>query len=199
MPVISLSSYKGGVSKTTSSIHLATLFSQDASTLLIDSDPNRSATTWARPGGLPFQVCGDREAPKLLRKQNFDYIIIDTPARPSDVEVEELARGCDLLIIPTPPDTLSLDATALLSQALPEDSNWRVLLSMIPPRPQKDGEQAMEALQSNGFPVFTRGIRLYKAYKEAATQGCPVHGVKGGGVPWRDWTSLKSEVLEALA
>ena len=95
MPIISLSSFKGGVAKTTSAICLASLFCEDGATLVIDADPNRSATTWALTGGLPFQVCGEKEAAKLMRSRSFEFIIFDTPARPNDVEVEELARGCD--------------------------------------------------------------------------------------------------------
>ena len=198
MPIISLSSFKGGVAKTTSAICLASLFCEDGTTLVIDADPNRSATTWARPGGLPLQVCGEKEAAKLMRKQSFDYIIFDTPARPNDVEVEELARGCDLLIVPTPPDLLSMDAMALMAKSLPPDANWRVLLTMVPPPPQKDGIEAMEALRTQGYPVFSRGIRFYKAYKDAVTQGVPVYKVRGGKVAWRDWTELKNEVIQAL-
>ncbi|SRR5579883_59199 len=198
MPIISLSSFKGGVSKTTSAICLASLFCSDGATLVIDADPNRSATTWSRPGGLPFQVCGEKEAAKLMRQQSFEFIIFDTPARPNDVEVEELARGCDLLVVPTPPDLLGIDAMALMAKSLPADANWRVLLSMVPPPPQKDGLEAMEALKAQGYPVFSRGIRLYKAYKDAVTLGVPVHKVKGGKVAWRDWTELKKEVLQAI-
>ena len=183
------------MSKTTSAIHLAALL--DGNNLVIDSDPNRSASTWAKRGNLPFKVCGDMEAAKLLRSHSFDWIIIDTPARPNDAEVEELARGCDLLITPTTPDTLGLDAMVLLARSLPKSANWRVLLTMVPPRPQKDGEQAMEVLTSNGFPVFSRGIRFYKAYKDAATAGTPVHAVKGGKVPWSDWKAIKNEILKA--
>jgi len=42
MPIISLSSFKGGVAKTTSAICLASLFCSDGATLVIDADPNRS-------------------------------------------------------------------------------------------------------------------------------------------------------------
>ena len=198
MPIISLSSFKGGVSKTTSAICLATLFSEDGATLVIDADQNRSASTWARPGNLPFQVCGEKEAAKLMRKQRFEFIIFDTPARPTETEVEELARGCDLLIIPTPPDLLGIDAMALMAKSLPPETNWRVLLTMIPPPPQKDGQEAMEALVSQGYPVFSRGIRFYKAYKDAVTSGVPIYKVRGGKVAWRDWAEIKNEVIQAL-
>ncbi|MHC5748478.1 MAG: ParA family protein [Nostoc sp.] len=198
MPIISLSSFKGGVSKTTSAICLASLFCDDGATLVIDADPNRSATTWARPGGLPFQVCGEKEAAKLMRTQKFEFIIFDTPARPNDVEVEDLARGCDLLIVPTPPDLLGMDAMALMAKSLPPDTNWKVLLTMIPPPPQRDGEEAMSALKTQGYPVFSRGIRFYKAYKDAVTSGVPVYKVRGGKVAWRDWTEIKNEVIQAI-
>jgi chromosome partitioning protein len=198
MPIISLSSFKGGVAKTTSAICLASLFCEDGATLVIDADPNRSATTWARPGGLPFQVCGEKEAAKLMRQHSFDFIIFDTPARPNDVEVEELARGCDLLVVPTPPDLLSMDAMALMAKSLPPDTNWRVLLTMVPPPPQKDGMEAMEALLAQGYPVLSRGIRFYKAYKDAVTLGVPVYKVRGGKVAWRDWTEVKNEVVRAI-
>ncbi|NJM20518.1 MAG: ParA family protein [Richelia sp. RM2_1_2] len=64
-----------------------------------------------------------------MRKQRFEFIIFDTPARPAEAEVEELARGCDLLIIPTPPDLLGIDAMALMAKSLPPETNWRVLLT----------------------------------------------------------------------
>ncbi|BAY43406.1 chromosome partitioning protein, ParA family [Scytonema sp. HK-05] len=126
-----------------------------------------------------------------MRSQSFEFIIFDTPARPNDVEVEELASGCDLLIVPTPPDLLSMDAMALMAKSLPEDTNWRVLLTMVPPPPQKDGLEAIKALKTQGYPVFSRGIRFYKAYKDAVTSGVPVYKVRGGKVAWRDWTELK--------
>lgn len=198
MPIISLSSFKGGVSKTTSAICLASLFCDDGATLVIDADPNRSATTWARPGGLPFQVCGEKEAAKLMRSQKFEYIIFDTPARPNGAEVEDLARGCDLLIVPTPPDILSMDAMALMAKSLPQGTNWKVLLTMVPPPPQKDGQEAMFALKLQNYPVFSRGVRFYKAYKDAVASGVPIYKVRGGKLAWRDWTAIKNEVIQAV-
>ena len=46
--ILTVASFKGGVGKTTSAIHFAAYLQQQAPTLLIDGDPNRSATTWAR-------------------------------------------------------------------------------------------------------------------------------------------------------
>ena len=199
MPVISLAAFKGGVGKTTSAMHLAALLSDaDAPALVIDSDPNRSALTWARPHKLPFQVCSDLEAARLLRQTTFNYVIVDTPARPNENDLEALVRGADLLIIPSTPETLSLDATAQMVKGLPANANYRVLLTMVPPHPQRDGELALAALTKNGFQVFSQGIRRFKAYVDASTLGLTVNNVRGGGKAWRDWTELKKELTPLL-
>ena len=194
MTIITLTQFKGGVGKTTSAVCLSTLLSERGETLLIDSDLNRSASLWARKGHLPFTVCDDKEAPKLLSKGKYEYIIIDTPARPASDEVESLAKGCDLMIIPTTPDPLSLSALAQMTKVLPAGTNYKCLLTMVPPKPQKDGIEALEALERNGLPTFKRTIRRYKAYVKATDLGLPVNKIAGGGIAWSDWTILWEEL-----
>lgn len=198
MSIITLSQFKGGVGKTTCAICIASLLNEQGPTLLIDSDPNRSASLWARKGCLPFTVCNDQEAPKLLMKGNFVNIIIDTPARPAQDEIDSLAQGCDLLILPSTPDPLSLSALAQISQSLPDETNYRVLLTIIPPSPQKDGEEALAALKRHNLPTFNRMVRRYKAYIKAADLGKPVHEIPGGGTAWNDWKALWKEIKNAL-
>jgi chromosome partitioning protein len=57
--IFTVTSYKGGVGKTTTAIHLAAYLSRKAPTLLVDGDAIRSATKWRERGGnegLPFKV-----------------------------------------------------------------------------------------------------------------------------------------------
>ena len=63
--LVTCTSAKGGVGKTTSAVHIAAILAGDRPTLLIDGDPNHSAMKWAQRGELPFKVidlfqAGDR-------------------------------------------------------------------------------------------------------------------------------------------
>src|SRR5437763_1839997 len=116
--IITVAGFKGGVGKTTSAIHLATHLSQEASTVLVDGDLIRSATRWSRRGRLPFPVVGERQLGKAVRQH--EHVVIDTQARPEPEDIEELAAGCDLLIVPTTPDMMALEGVILTVRALNE-------------------------------------------------------------------------------
>lgn len=198
MPIISFVQFKGGVGKTTSAICTATLLSRQGSTLLIDSDPNKSALLWARKGNLPFTVCTDAEAPKQLMSGKYQQVVIDTPARPAGEELASIANNADLLILPTTPDPLSISALVQVAGMLPAGTRYRCLITMSPPSPQRDGQEALDALKRNQLPVFNRVIRRYKTYIKAADAGVVVGQAAGGGVAWRDWEELWGELKEEI-
>src|SRR5215475_10294279 len=75
-----------------------------APTLLIDGDPNRSATRWAKRGGMPFTIADEKEG--AYQARNFQHVVVDTEARPGSADFETLAKGCDLLVVPTVPASL---------------------------------------------------------------------------------------------
>jgi chromosome partitioning protein len=192
--IITIASFKGGVGKTTSAIHLACFFAAQGKTLLVDGDPNRSATGWAKRGEVPFKVVDIMQAP--MHSRHFDHVIIDTAARPSQ-EDEALAEGCDLLILPTTPDALSMDAllqTVGLLKKLGSD-RYRILLTAIPPKPRKTGDLARAAM--TGLPLFKHGIRRFAAYEKAALDGLPVYdtGDANGKIAWRDYELIGKEIL----
>ncbi len=194
--IITVASFKGGVGKTTTAVHLAAYLANQSSTLLIDGDPNRSATRWDERGGLPFKVVDERQAAKYARKA--DHIVIDTQARPEQEDLEALADGCDRLIIPCTPDALALDAMMLTVKTLHQlgSDRYRILLTIIPPKPSKDGEDARIMLADAGLPIFKTGIRRYAAFKKAALEGTLVNGItdKKARIAWGDYQNLGKEI-----
>jgi chromosome partitioning protein len=195
--IITVASFKGGVGKTTTAVHLAAYFSKKASTVLIDGDPNRSATGWAKRGELPFVVIDERVAAKQAR--NYEHIVIDTEARPEVEDLQALSEGCDCLVIPSTPDALSLDAMMQTVEALKSlgSDSYRILLTVIPPKPSTDGRQARSMLTQAGLPLFKASVRRLVAFQKAALTGVPVYEVADPRAEqgWKDYQSVGKELL----
>jgi chromosome partitioning protein len=201
--VITIASFKGGVGKSTTAIHLAKFFDELAPTVLVDGDPNRSVTKWAKRGSnaLTFRVIDERLLAKEAR--NFTHTVIDTKARPDEEDLHALVEGSDLLILPCTPDALALETLDCAVNELHKfgGSSYRVLLTNVPPAPQRDGEDARELLESLNLPLFKRHIRSVKAFKRAAILGCTVREVPGDErsiVAWDDYEAIGNEILTLL-
>lgn len=194
--ILTVASFKGGVGKTTTAVHLAAYLQSLAPTLLIDGDPNRSASGWTKRGELPFRVVDERQAARYAR--DYEHIVIDTAARPSEEDLRALVEGCDLLLIPTTADALSLDALMLTVETLRKlgTDRFRILLTMIPPRPSRDGEEARAVLTEAGLPVCSGGIPRLVAFQKAALAGLAVSQVPDprAGVGWDAYRAIGEEL-----
>ena len=195
--IITVASFKGGVGKTTTAVHIGTYLQTKASTLLIDGDPNRSASAWTKRGALPFKIVDERQAARYAR--DYEHIVIDTEARPNEDDLRALAGGCDLLVIPTTPDALALDALFLTVEALGKigADRYRILLTAVPPRPSRDGEEARKLLLLHNLPIFKSEIRRRVAYQKASLIGVPVHDVTDprAADAWSDYRAVGEEIL----
>ena len=113
--------------------------------------------------------------------------------------LKALADGCDLLVIPTTPDVLALDALMLTVTALQSigADNYRVLLTIVPPRPSRDGDEARSLLRQGGIPFFESGIPRLVAFQKAALAGVPVFAVRDprARLAWKDYERLGKEIL----
>lgn len=146
---------------------------------------------------LPFKVADERQAARLAR--DFKHLVIDTQARPGRDDLKALSEGCDLMVVPSPPDILSLDATMLTVETLKElgATNYRVMLTMVAPRPSKDAEEARSLLEGANVPVFKPVIHRLIAYPKAALAGTTVDksGDPRGGAGWREYEAVGEEIM----
>jgi chromosome partitioning protein len=195
--ILALTSLKGGVGKTTTAVHLAHYLNREGPTLLVDADPNRSALAYSEHGsGLGFKVATERQAPLLLQRGTFDNVILDTRGRPTREDLQEIAEGCDHLVVPTPPEALAIRALMELAEFLePMKVRWRVVLTMVLSYPVRDGEEARKALEKAGIPLFSAEIPRSVLFSRAAGQGVVVSKLEGAP---RGRLELLSGSYEAL-
>jgi len=199
--LISLVSTKGGVGKTVSAVHLSAYFSGIGPTLLVDGDATRSATLWAKPGRLPFKVVPERQIKMELSKNRYDFVIADTEANPREDDFQELASSSHLVIIPTIPDGLCLHSvlqTAEKMRRLSPEIPFRVLLTVVPPKPNRDGEESLLFLRDQNLPVFRTGIRRLVAFQRAVMDGVTVERLDRTNLGWQDYLSVGEEICELL-
>lgn len=123
MKIIATINEKGGTGKSTIATNLATaLHRQGKRVVLIDADPQGTATDWraASPEGadLPPVVAVDRpqELEAALRGLEADFVVIDTPARASQIAaaVVRVANIALIVIQPSGPDVWAAAATVKL-------------------------------------------------------------------------------------
>jgi chromosome partitioning protein len=123
MRTLAVVSQKGGAGKTTLAVQLATEAARAHIALIVDTDPQATASRWSEwrgPGDPEVIDCG---APSLLAGKlakaadlGAEVAVIDTPPH-ADAMARQAARLADLILIPCRPrafDLAALEATAEL-------------------------------------------------------------------------------------
>jgi len=199
MAVVSVVSYKGGVGKTTTAVHLAALLSARGAVALVDGDPNHSSALWAGRGELPFEVVTFE---KMLRARGFDHIVVDSAARPNGDELKDLAESSDVMVIPSNPEGMSIDALSQTCKTLEGlgEIPYRALLTMVPPAPSREGSDARAFLEQSGVPLFAGQVRQSAAFRTASTSGVLVYQVRSSSAKncWMDYEGVGRELWTLL-
>jgi chromosome partitioning protein len=73
---------------------------------------------------------------------------------------------------------------------------FRILLTIVPPKPIPEGELARQALKKAYLPLFRGEIRRIMAFQRAALEGVTVDGVSDKRAPfgWEDYERIGKEV-----
>jgi len=168
---ITVCGQKGGVAKTCTSIHLASVWhSEGKKVCIVDADKNRSALAYASRGNLPFPVFPVSSAAKASRSS--EIVITDGQASSDQEELKHLAYGSDLVILPTTAKARSVELTVELASLLNNlKVNHAVIIEKVDFRQQKAAQQAKAALENFGLYVFDTFIPLLSAFDKAEASG----------------------------
>ncbi|WP_375403732.1 ParA family partition ATPase [uncultured Sphingomonas sp.] len=117
MRTISIISQKGGAGKTTLAIHLAAAgTAAGLATLILDADPQATASQWSQWRGMADPEVVDCASPTLLSRKvqqaaelGADLVVIDTPPH-ADIMAREACKIADLILIPCRPQAFDLSA-----------------------------------------------------------------------------------------
>lgn len=192
MTIYAVVNTKGGVGKTTTSCHLATMLSRLGKTLLIDGDPQASAASWAawrRDTGCevsPTTTCLTGKA--ILSEgrglaAGFVHTVIDAGGRDSAGLRASLLLA-ERAIIPV--GASNLDAAALtdllevveLAREYNPNLDVRVLLARVDPR-TKDTGNMLDFLAEQKLNVLSVRVCERVAYRRATGEGKIVQEVGG--------------------
>lgn len=132
--IISIVNNKGGVSKTTTSVFLATLLSAKFKVLLKDADPQGSATEWLETcDNIPFDFAIANTRSLGDKNGGFDYIVIDTPPQ-NTLIMQKAIDVADFVIIPTAPSGLDMQGVVSVLDSVEIKNNYKILFTMASER-----------------------------------------------------------------
>ena len=176
---LTVGNLKGGVAKTTTSVHLACGLARSGRTLLVDADPQAaSALDWSTVAGEAFPVTVIPWAgPDLARRvkdvaNDYAHIVIDTGGENDEILGQALLVT-EELVVPVAPSLIELrrlPATFQLAAKIDVISpvTARVLLCKVRSN-TRSGIEARELLEQEegGLPVMAAQIGLREQYSQA--------------------------------
>ncbi len=179
MRTLAIISQKGGSGKTTLAVHLATAASDAGQVaLLLDADPQATATTWGMwRGGEDPEVIDCASPPLIAGKLSqaaelgAQVAVIDTPPH-ADSMAAAACRAADIILIPCRPrafDLTAIQTTADLVKASGKPAF--VVFTAGPQRAANLYREAADVVQGFGLEVAPVVMSERAAYHHATASG----------------------------
>lgn len=185
--VFAIANQKGGSGKTTLSMNFAAGLSRKGRTLVIDADPQGSASQWSSLASdkSPFPVSVISVGGNLTHEVNrfsndYEYIIIDCPPTLETEHTKKAMLVADTVLIPVLPSPVDLWASIRLAdtieqiQQIKPDLKANLVINQLEPRSALS--RAMhEALAEFDIPALKSSLRRRAIYRNVAIEGRSIY------------------------
>ena len=185
--VLTIANQKGGSGKTTLSMNLAAGLSKRGRTLVIDTDPQGSASQWS---GLasednPFPVSVISVSGNLTHEINrfsrdYEFVVIDCPPTLETEITSKAMLAADTVLVPVLPSPVDLWASLRLANAIEQikqikpELRAHIVINQLEPRSALS--RAMrDALEEFDVPALAAAVRRRAIYRNVAIEGRSVY------------------------
>jgi chromosome partitioning protein len=205
MKAIAFLSQKGGSGKTTLAVHTAVAAQESRErVVLIDTDPQKSATVWseARKSETPVVVTVAAGAlDKVLkagREDKMSLAIVDTAPHTAP-DAARIANVVDLIVIPCRPTAFDLAAVSNAVEIVRAAKKKAVLVLSACPFRSPEIVETRSVLAEYGLPVCPYDITDRRAFSRAVATGRAVTEFESDGKASDEIRSLWKWLKEQMA
>lgn len=205
MQTIAFFSQKGGSGKTTLAVHAAVAAQESGKrVVLIDTDSQKSATTWGVARTTTTPVVATAAAADLVRvldaarEEQMTVAIVDTAPHAAP-DAARIVRSVDLVVIPCRPSAFDIAAVSGAVDIVKAAGSRAVFVLSACPTRSPEVAETREILFSYGLPIAPVEIMERRAFARAVATGRAVTEFESNGKAANEIRMLWEWLQEQMA